>query len=135
MQADVSLSDTITEPEVLAIYKANGWSSAGKPEKLLSALRDSHSLATARVEGRLVALGNAISDGNLVVYFPHLIVHPEFHRQGMGRVLMAALLARYSGFHQLMLTADGASIEFYKALGFERAGRTMPMWIYAGDEH
>ena len=135
MQATISLSDVIAEPEVLAIYRANVWSSAEKPTQLLSALRGSHSLATARVEGRLVGLGNAISDGHMVVYFPHLIVHPDCHRCGVGRALMKALLGRYSGFHQLMLTADGAAIEFYEALGFERAGRTVPMWIYAGADH
>ena len=135
MQVTISLSDMIAEPEVLSIYRANVWSSAEKPTQLLSALRGSHSLATARVKGRLVGLGNAISDGHLVVYFPHLIVHPTFHRQGIGRTLMEALLERYGGFHQLMLTADGTAIEFYEALGFERAGKTVPMWIYAGDDH
>lgn len=45
------------------------------------------------------------------------------------------MLARYAGFHQMMPTAGGAAIDFYKALGFERAGKTEPMWIYAGSEH
>ena len=26
-------------------------------------------------------------------------------------------------------------IELYKSLGFERAGKTVPMWIYGGNEH
>jgi len=34
-----------------------------------------------------------------------------------------------------MLTADVDAIGFYKSLGFERAGKTVPMWIYAGNEH
>jgi len=34
-----------------------------------------------------------------------------------------------------MLTADGKSIDFYKKVGFERAGETEPMWIYGGNEH
>jgi len=135
MQTSVSLTDTVAESEVIAIYKANGWSSADKPRQLLSALGNSHSLATARVAGRLVGLGNAISDGHLVAYFPHLIVHPHFHRQGIGRALMKALLERYSGFHQLMLTADGDATKFYESLGFERAGKTVPMWIYGGNDH
>ena len=135
MRTSISLTDAITEPEVIAIYQANGWSSAGKPKQLLSALRNSHSLVTARADGRLVGLGNAISDGHLVVYFPHLLVHPAFHRQGVGRAMMKALLQRYRNFHQLMLTADGAATGFYEAMGFERAGRTVPMWIYAGGDH
>ena len=31
-----------------------------------------------------------------------------------------------------MLTADGDAAAFYEAMGFARAGRTVPMWIYAG---
>ena len=27
------------------------------------------------------------------------------------------------------------AIPFYEALGFVRAGKTEPMWIYAGSEH
>ena len=34
-----------------------------------------------------------------------------------------------------MLVADGAAVEFYRGLGFVRAGRTEPMWIYSGDDH
>lgn len=49
--------------------------------------------------------------------------------------MMRVMLEKYSGFHQQMLTTDGDSIEFYKTAGFVRAGRTEPMWIYAGDEH
>lgn len=135
MQATISLSDAIEADEVVALYKANAWSSAEKPTQLLAALRNSHSLATARIDGELVGLANAISDGHLVVYFPHMLVHPQHHRQGIGRLLMQALLAKYQGFHQLMLTADGDATSFYEAMGFTRAGSTIPMWIYAGTEH
>ena len=135
MPLSVSLSDAIDEEEVVALYKANALSSAEKPRQLLAALRNSDALVTARVDGRLVGLGNAISDGHLVVYFPHLLVHPEFQRQGVGRAMMKVLMQKYAGFHQQMLTADGGSVEFYKSMGFERAGRTEPMWVYAGNDH
>lgn len=135
MSVAVSLNDSLGDEEVLELYKANAWSSAEKPQQLLAALRNSHALVTARVAGRLVGLGNAISDGHLVVYFPHMLVHPDFQRQGVGRAMMGALMERYEGFHQKMLTADGDAVEFYRSMGFERAGRTEPMWVYAGNEH
>jgi GNAT superfamily N-acetyltransferase len=135
MQTAVSLTDTVDAQEVVALYAANGWSSAQKPQQLVDGLRNSHSLVTARVDGRLVGIGNAISDGFLVVYFPHLLVHPDFHRQGVGRKMMEVLLERYRSFHQLMLTADAGAVDFYKSLGFERAGKTLPMWIYSGGDH
>ncbi len=34
-----------------------------------------------------------------------------------------------------MLTADDKAIDFYQKVGFERAGKTEPMWIYKGNEH
>jgi GNAT superfamily N-acetyltransferase len=101
----------------------------------LPALRNSHTLVTARVSGVLVGIANAISDGHLVVYYPHLLVHPEYQRRGIGKKMVEAMNAIYGDFHQQMLTADGDAIAFYQAVGFVRAGKTEPMWIYAGSEH
>lgn len=135
MDIEISLTDKINNKEVLALYKANDWSSAEKPGQLMAALRNSHSLITARLSGKLVGISNAISDGHLVVYYPHILVHPKYQGKGIGRKMMTTMLGRYSGFHQQMLTADAQAIAFYKALGFVRAGNTEPMWIYEGNEH
>lgn len=135
MSLQISMNDVIDQAEVIALYPANHWSSAEKPAELMAALRNSHGLVTARAEGQSIGLGNAISDGHLVVYFPHMLVHPASQGQGVGRLMMGAMLKKYAGFHQPMLTADGKAIEFYESVGFERAGETVPMWIYAGDEH
>ena len=120
---------------MVELYRANGWSSAEKPNRLIPALNNSETLATARVSGRLVGLGNAISDGSLVVYYPHLVVHPDFQCRGIGRALMELLMSRYRSFHQQVLTADRGAVGFYLDLGFERAGQTESMWIYRGGEH
>ncbi|MCU7840240.1 MAG: GNAT family N-acetyltransferase [Candidatus Thiodiazotropha sp. (ex Troendleina suluensis)] len=135
MEVLISVSDSISEDEVIDIYKAIKWTSAGKPKELLAALNNSHTLVTARIAGKLVGLGNAISDGHLVVYYPHMLVHPDHQGMGLGRKMMEAMLSIYSGFHQQMLTADGKAVKFYQALGFERAGKTESMWIYSGEEH
>ncbi len=120
---------------VLTLYRANGWSSADKPESLHKALLASHSLVTAWDGGKLVGLGNAISDGYLVVYYSHLLVLPQYQGLGIGTELMRRLMARYEGFHQHMLVADGRALDFYRKCGFERAGKTESMWIYAGYDH
>jgi GNAT superfamily N-acetyltransferase len=135
MDIAVSFADRIDEDEVIRLYRANGWSSAEKPAQLMAALRNSHALVTARIGHELVGIGNAISDGHLVVYFPHMLVHPTHQGKGIGRLMMGSMLERYAGFHQMMLTADGDAVAFYQAMGFERAGKTEPMWIYAGSEH
>ena len=117
---------------VLALYRANEWSSAQTPELLHKALSGSHSLLTAWDGTRLVGLGNAISDGYLVVYYPHLLVLPEYQGRGLGTELMRRLMARYPGFHQHMLVADGRALDFYQKCGFERAGKTEPCGFMQG---
>jgi GNAT superfamily N-acetyltransferase len=120
---------------LVALYRANKWSSAKKPKLLHKALLASHSLITAWHGSRLVGLGNAISDGYLVVYYPHMLVLPKYQGRGIGTEIMRRLMERYEGFHQHMLVADGRALDFYRKCGFERAGKTEPMWIYAGHDH
>jgi ribosomal protein S18 acetylase RimI-like enzyme len=119
---------------VAALCRAHDWSSVKKPQQLHKALLGSHSLLSAWHGSTVVGLGNAISDGYLVVYYPHLLVLPDYQRRGIGTELMRRLVARYEGFHQHMLVADGRAIEFYRKCGFERAGKTESVWIYAGHD-
>lgn len=121
--------------QIMPIYELNDWSSAQKPELLYRALLNSHYLVSAWQKDQLVGIGNAISDGSLVVYYPHLLVHPAYQGQEIGKRIVEMLKKRYAGFHMHMLVADQAAIKFYKKCGFVRAGDTEAMWIYAGNDH
>jgi GNAT superfamily N-acetyltransferase len=125
----------VQQADIVAIYKANNWSSAQKPDLLYKALLNSHSFVTAWDDDQLVGLGNALSDGYLVVYYPHLIVHPDHQGKGIGKLILKRLQEKYQGFHQQILVADGKAVDFYRSCGFERAGATEPMWIYRGNDH
>ncbi|MEO0826283.1 MAG: GNAT family N-acetyltransferase [Cyanobacteria bacterium J06635_15] len=120
---------------ILPLYESNGWSSAQKPQVLHQALLNSHGLVSAWDGEKLVGIGNAISDGFLVVYYPHLLIHPDYQGQGIGRGIVEILKQRYAGMHMHMLVADHDAIAFYEKCGFTRAGKTEPMWIYDGDDH
>ncbi|HUH19280.1 GNAT family N-acetyltransferase [Albibacterium sp.] len=134
---DIAVSERrdIEQSSIIDLYKANEWSSAKKPNELYKALVNSHSLISAWDNDKLVGLGNAISDGYLVVYYPHLLVHPDYQGKGIGQMIMKKMKEKYANFHMQMLTADGRAIDFYKKIGFEKAGQTEPMWIYDGKEH
>ena len=135
MNIVLSEARNLAPDAIITLYRANQWSSADKPKALVQGLMNSHALVSAWDEDRLVGLGNALSDGHLVVYYPHLLVHPDYHGQGVGRLIMGRMQEKYGHLHMQMLTADGQAIDFYKKLGFERAGQTEPLWIYQGGEH
>ncbi|MEZ4775898.1 MAG: GNAT family N-acetyltransferase [Bacteroidia bacterium] len=135
MKITISDRRDIKQEDILELYRANKWSSADKPTELCNALKNSHSLFSAWDGERLVGIGNAISDGFLVVYYPHLLVHPDYQGKGIGQMIVKHMQEKYGHFHMQMLTADGKAIEFYQKAGFARAGQTQSMWIYQGDEH
>ncbi|MDN5212654.1 GNAT family N-acetyltransferase [Fulvivirgaceae bacterium BMA12] len=127
--------DKILDPtQVINLYKANKWSSGEKPRQLMSALANSHAVVTAWDEDILVGLGNSLSDGSLVVYYPHLLVHPQYHGLGIGRMIMEKFQEKYGGFHQQILVANNQAVKFYRKCGFKRAYKTSSMWIFRGNE-
>jgi GNAT superfamily N-acetyltransferase len=126
----ISTSKLPNKKELFELYKANKWSSANKIDALHKAMVHSETVVTVYLDNRLVGLANAISDQSLVVYFPHLLVHPLYQKMGLGGQLIDVMLEKYRGFHQQMLVADDAAVSFYKKKGFRKAVNTTSMWIY-----
>ncbi|MEL6193307.1 MAG: GNAT family N-acetyltransferase [Bacteroidota bacterium] len=135
MNIHISKTKDISQEAIIAIYEANHWSSAKKPDKLYQALLNSPTLVSAWEEDRLIGIANALTDGFLVVYYPHMLVHPDYQGKGIGKMMMEAFQEIYGDFHQQILVADGKAINFYEQCGFSKAGETQSMWIYQGDEH
>ena len=121
--------------QLIELYSVNAWSSAEKPAKLAAALAHSDALVTARDDEKMVGVGNANSEGHLVVYYPHLIVHTSYQTLGIGSEIMKLLQGKHQDFHQQMLTADQKAIHYYEKAGFSIAKNTQSMWIYEGDDH
>ncbi|CAL2084996.1 hypothetical protein T190611E02C_20376 [Tenacibaculum sp. 190524A05c] len=106
---NISISETkkINSQLIVELYKANKWSSAEKPIELKNALLNSHSLITAWDKEKFVGLGNAISDGHLIVYYSHLLVLPEYQGKGIKNMIVNKFQKKYNDFHMQMSTADG----------------------------
>jgi predicted N-acetyltransferase YhbS len=132
---DIKINQTPTKEQLFDLYEANKWSSAKKIDSLYLALQNSHHLVAAYHQDKLVALANALSDGHLVVYFPHLLVHPDYQKMGIGGRLVDILLDKYKNLHQKMIVADDKAVDFYLQKGFEKAKNTSSMWIYEGGDH
>ena len=88
MNLTISERRDIKLEDIIDLYKANKWSSAEKPNELYMGLINYHSLISAWDNDKLVGIGTASSDGYLVVYYPNLLVHPEYQGKGIGHMIV-----------------------------------------------
>ena len=63
------------------------WDSAKYPAKLRMAIKNSDAVCSAWDGVKLVGLMNSLSDGVLNVYFPYLLIRPEYQGTGIGKKL------------------------------------------------
>lgn len=105
------------------------WDSAKYPDKLRTALRNSDAVYSAWDGDKLVGLINSLSDGVLNVYFPYLLVRPEYQGAGTGKKLVALMLDEYKSCVRKSLIAFDEQVEFYERCGFRVGAGTSPMFI------
>ena len=116
------------------LFLSVNWSSGRHPERLQQAIRNSHHVVTAWSGERLVGLMNALSDGTMTAYFHYLLVDPAFQSHGVGRALVARMVAHYRNCTRLVLIAYKEEVAFYERCGFRVAERALPVQITSLDD-
>lgn len=113
---------TITDDELLRLYDSVGWSAYTRaPATLRRAIDGSSVVATARAaDGTLVGLARGLTDGATIFYLQDVLVHPAFHRRGLGAALVQVCLDRYAHVRQKVLLTDDdeAQHRLYQRLGY-----------------
>jgi len=110
--------------EVIALYRAVGWTAyTDDPAVLHAALAGSSLVMAARRGGRLIGLARVISDGATICYLQDVLVHPDAQRTGVGRALVLAVLEPYAGVRQKVLLTDDEPGQraFYESLGYRES--------------
>jgi GNAT superfamily N-acetyltransferase len=104
---------------ILALSQALGWTHAGDPSRLRTAIVHSSYSAVALEGDRLVGYARALSDEAFAVYIADILVSPDRQRQGIGRALVEALLDHYpmDRFHHQVLVAERGAEGFYRRVG------------------
>ena len=104
---------------ILGLYRAHGWTHAGDPDRLRTAIEASSFAVVALEEERVVGFARAMSDEAFAVYIADILVSPDRQRQGIGRTLAEAILEHYpiERFHHQVLVAERGAEGFYRRLG------------------
>lgn len=109
--------------EILPLYHSVGWTNyTENPAMLEQAYRHSLSTIAAWDEDKLVGVIRAVGDGYSVVLVQDLLVHPGWQRNGVGTMLMRAMLNQYPSVYQFQLVTDATekNVAFYQSLGMTR---------------
>jgi len=111
-----------TEHETLADRQA--WFADHSPDK--------YPVTVAEIDGAVVGWGSLSKFRPRAAYAPtveaSIYIHHDFHRRGLGRLLLVDLIARAraAGFHSLIGGASAeqtASIALQESLGFQHVAR------------
>lgn len=102
----------LSPENVQAPCRATEWSSAKKPDKLLTALLASHALVTAWDGTKLAGHRNVISYGQWVVHYTHLLGLAEYQRRGFGSRLVLMLMGTTTEFTNICAWWSGGALSF-----------------------
>ena len=109
------------EAEILGLYTSVGWTNyTDNPEMLRNAYLNSLKIYGAYVDDKLIGIIRVVGDGYSVIFIQDLLVHPEFQRKGVGKLLLKKVLCEYDSVYQKHLITEDTekTILFYKSLGF-----------------
>jgi ribosomal protein S18 acetylase RimI-like enzyme len=105
------------------LYNSVGWlaytTGEAKP-KLKDAIRNSTYVVTAWNGGTLVGLARCLSDDVAICYLQDILIHPEYQRLGIGRMLLADCLERFAHVRMQVLMTDDEERQkmFYESMGY-----------------
>jgi len=117
------------EEELRELFLSVGWSSGAYPDKLKIAMNNSSTVISAWDDNQLIGLINALDDGVMTAYIHYLLIHPQYHHQGIGKELVARIKAKYENYLRVVLIAYDKEIPFYEHQGFEKGTEKTPMFI------
>jgi GNAT superfamily N-acetyltransferase len=123
-------ADRVTAAEYRTLLAAVGWRPVAQPDAALAAaLGRSWNVTIRTPDGALIGLARVLDDGVLYASLWDILVLPERQRRGIGRALLAAVLAQTAGRRLLSLIATPAGEALYRSAGFaETDGRSTALF-------
>jgi len=89
-----------------------------EPDKLEIASKNSFVVCSVFVDGKMIGFGRAISDGQYQSAIYDVVVLPEFQNQGIGKIIMNALLKKLPKNSIILIFAAPGKENFYRKSGF-----------------
>jgi ribosomal protein S18 acetylase RimI-like enzyme len=98
------------------------------PDWLRTAFSNSRYKYFGREEGAIIAAGRAVADGVDCSYICDIAIHPDHQGRGLGKEMMARLVAASRGHRKIILYAVPGKEGFYRTFGFRRMRTAMAIF-------
>ncbi|MDH3976317.1 MAG: GNAT family N-acetyltransferase [Deltaproteobacteria bacterium] len=90
----------------------------GEPDKLKIVAKNSFTVCSAFVDGKIAGFGRAISDGQYQSAIYDVVVLPKFQNQGLGKSIMNALIEKLPKNSTVLIFVAPGKEDFYRKFGF-----------------
>jgi GNAT superfamily N-acetyltransferase len=115
--------------QITQLFLSVGWDSAKFPQKLYKAIMSSETVISAWHDLKLVGMMTAISDTEMNVFFPYLLIHSDYQRKGIGGKLVKYMLEQYKDTFRKILICSNTNVSFYEKYVFLEKTEEQPMMI------
>ncbi len=119
--------DSLDWDELAALYRAAPLGNKN-PGGLRTAFTNSMFRCFVREDGKLVGAGRALADGVDCSYICDVALLPSHQGRGLGREIVARLVALSSGHKKIILYSVPGKEAFYGKLGFMRMKTAMAIF-------
>lgn len=116
--------------DLFEIYEHLGWNEFLhlSAEQLLTAMENSWFSVYAYCEGKLVATGRVVSDGQINAYLCGLGVHKDYRGQGIGTEICRRLAEECQQHNlHLQLLCHEHLVPYYERMGFHQFAQGMKL--------
>ena len=109
-----------TVEQVQKLFLSVGWVSGEYPTRLYKALMNSSTVISAWDGDRLVGLIRVLDDSELVAYMHYVLVHPDYHGQGIAGHMVELVKEKYKDYLYIeLMPEERKNAVFYEKHGFQ----------------
>lgn len=109
-----------TAEQIEELFLSVKWISGKYPDRLYRALLNSSTVITAWDNKRLVGLIRVLDDGGMVAYIHYVLVHPDYHKNGIAGTMIKQVKEKYKNYLYLeVMPEESKNATFYERFGFQ----------------
>ena len=128
----VEIIKTADTGELKNLYREAGWWDEhldnNDPELINKIIQGSFCFVAASINGRIIGMGRAISDGACDAYIQDVVVLNEFRGKEIGVLIMNEIIKylQSKNITWITLISEPEAVSFYQKYGFSRMNGYIP---------